>query len=291
MTPVRDSGSTPARLDYSPTCFSVRPDAGQKKPTTLLGDYENGPTLRLGDVGAILAVTMTEDGLGAEPEYSSRPELNRRLLAVAFAAFLFGVFAHVASYSAFVVLASRTAQNLITWVLVGMLLWTVLGDRGADGAVPDIPRPWSAAAWIGWWYAILLILFSPGSGLGHFWPGVARRLGLYGDSVLEHARTSSAAQSAAAFNLLIVLWFRATSPKASAETFKPAICGSRQLRLALFGVALPLGILLVCSALPQRGSDRPDLIQWVTIGSGFWFTLGCLVTGISVIRDALHRDV
>jgi hypothetical protein len=232
---------------------------------------------------------MTEDGPGAEPEYSSRSELNRRLLAVAFAAFLFGVFAHVASYSAFVVLASRTAQNLITWVLVGMLLWTVLGDRG--WAVPDIPRPWSAAAWIAWWYAILLILFSPGSGLGHFWPGVARRLGLYGDSVLEHARTTSAAQSAAAFNLFMVLWFRATSPMTYAEPFKPAICWSRQLRLALFGIVLPLGILLVCSALLQRESDHPDLIQWVTIGSGFWFTLGCLVTGISVIRDGLHRDV
>ena len=60
-------------------------------------------------------------------------------------------------------------------------------------------------------------------------------------------------------------------------------------RLATFGVALPMGIILICNALRRRRGDQ-DPIMWITIAAGFWWIAGMMATGVALIRVAIRRD-
>jgi len=67
--------------------------------------------------------------------------------------------------------------------------------------------------------------------------------------------------------------------------------GSHPVRgLAVFGIVLPLGIVLVCDAFLKLKSGDQNLLKWLTIIAGFWFIAGMLATGVAIIRDALRRD-
>jgi hypothetical protein len=60
-------------------------------------------------------------------------------------------------------------------------------------------------------------------------------------------------------------------------------------RLAVFGIALPVGIIGACNALRPRWGDK-DLITWITIFAGLWWITGMIVTGVALVRDAIRRD-
>lgn len=60
-------------------------------------------------------------------------------------------------------------------------------------------------------------------------------------------------------------------------------------RLAVFGIALPMGIIIAGSVFRNQNWDA-DLIGWIGIVAGFWLIAGMIVTGIYLLRDALRRD-
>jgi hypothetical protein len=60
-------------------------------------------------------------------------------------------------------------------------------------------------------------------------------------------------------------------------------------RLTIFGIALPLSVIIVCRELDRRNWAAPDLIAWMTIVAGFWWIAGMFVTGVYLIRDAIRR--
>jgi hypothetical protein len=117
-------------------------------------------------------------------------------------------------------------------------------------------------------------------------------LGLDGVApLLVKARISSAAQVAAALSLFLILWYRplacgtdAESPEKTDSTWSPRVG-----RLAQFGIALPMGIVVACSVFRDQNWDA-DLIGWIGIIAGFWLIAGMIVTGSYLLRDALRRD-
>lgn len=219
-------------------------------------------------------------------EYSSRSEGNRRLLAVTFAALLIASASHVVSYFGFVVIQIRSLQQLLTWVLVPLALWQMLRSTGNE-----IPRRWWTLVGLAWLYATALGQLSP-VGDSYPWPRMMRWLGLDGVApLLVKARISSAAQVAAALNLFLILWYRplacgtdAESPDKTDSTWSP-----RVRRLAAFGIALPMGIVVAGSVFRDQNWDA-DLIGWIGIIAGFWLIAGMIVTGTYLLRDALRRD-
>ena len=60
-------------------------------------------------------------------------------------------------------------------------------------------------------------------------------------------------------------------------------------RLTIIGIALPLGIVIVCRELERRNWVTHDLIAWITIGALYWWIAGTFVTGVYLIRDAIRR--
>jgi hypothetical protein len=60
-------------------------------------------------------------------------------------------------------------------------------------------------------------------------------------------------------------------------------------RLAALGIALPMGIILICNALRRRLGDQ-DAIMWIAIAAGFWWIAGMMATGVALIRNAIRRD-
>lgn len=220
-------------------------------------------------------------------EYSSRSEGNRGLLAVTFAALLIASISHIASYFGFVVIQSRSLQELLTWVLILSWLWQTVRSTAVE-----IPRRWWALVGPAWLYAIILGQFSPVVGDSYSWPRLMRWFGLDGLApLLVHARASSASQVAAALSLFLILWYRpltcgadAESPEKTDSTWSP-----RVRQLAAFGIALPMGILIAGSVFRNQNWDA-DLIGWIGIIAGFWFIAGMIVTGIYLLRDALRRD-
>lgn len=222
------------------------------------------------------------------PEYSSRSEGNRRLLAVIFAALLIASASHIASYFGFVVIQSRPLQDLLTWVLVPLALWQIL----LRGALHEIPRRWRTLVFLAWVYASILVQFSPIVGDTYMWSRMMRWAGL--DRVaplLFKARASSAGQVAAALSLFLILWYRplasgsdTVSPQKTDLTWSPAVG-----RLSVYGIALPMGIILVCNLFRSQDWGEGPL-GWIMIIAGFWWIAGMIVTGIYLLRDALRRD-
>ena len=225
---------------------------------------------------------------GIGREYSSRSEGNRSLLAVTFAALFIASLSHIASYFGFVVIQSRSLQELLTWVLVPLALWQILLRSTGN----EIPRRWWTFVGLAWLYATILWQLSPVVGDSYPWPRMMRRLGL--DRVpplLASVRSSSASQAAAAFSLFLILWYRplacgtdAGSPERRDFTWSPWV---RQL--AAFGIVLPMGIIVACNIL--RSEDWGEgLVGWIMIIASFWWIAGMIVTGIYLLRDALRRD-
>jgi hypothetical protein len=60
-------------------------------------------------------------------------------------------------------------------------------------------------------------------------------------------------------------------------------------RLAAFGIALPMGILVAGGVFRNQNLDV-DLIGLIGIIAGFWLIAGMIVTGVYLLRDALRRD-
>lgn len=61
-------------------------------------------------------------------------------------------------------------------------------------------------------------------------------------------------------------------------------------RLTMFGIVLPLAVILVSGELHRRNWGDPHLIEWITIIAGFWCIVGMIVTEVYLIRDAIRRD-
>jgi hypothetical protein len=74
------------------------------------------------------------------------------------------------------------------------------------------------------------------------------------------------------------------------EGMLKVLLGSKPVRrLTIFGIALPLGVIIVSRELEHRNWATPDLIAWMTIVAGFWWIAGMFVTGVYLIRDAIRR--
>jgi hypothetical protein len=223
-------------------------------------------------------------------EYSSRSELNRCLLALSLVFLVIASAAHIASYFGIVVVQNRVLQEALTWLLVVPALWKALLDRNTAAGVP---RPWSIAMGLAWLNASALVAFSPVIGQTYSWPRMARWLGLDGVGLLlVHARVSSALQVAAALSLFVSLWFRPGNPLHNAEALDKigSICSHRVGRLAAFGIALPMGIIVACNLLRNRNWGDAGATLWIAIIAGFWWIAGVIVTGVYLIRDAIRRD-
>jgi hypothetical protein len=218
-------------------------------------------------------------------EYSSRSEGNRRLLAVTFAALLIASVSHIASYFGFVVIQSRILQNLLTWLLAPLAIWQIL----ISSVENQIPRPWWTLMALAWIYATILGQFLP---VGHIypWPRTMRWFGLGDlDPLVVQARTSSASQVAAALCLFLILWYRPGGTDAASLEKIDFTRSPLVRRLAAFGIALPMGILVAGGVFRNQNWDA-DLIGWMGIIAGFWLIAGMIVTGIYLSRDALRRD-
>ena len=232
-------------------------------------------------------MSMTDVPSPVGREYSSRSKGNRRLVAVTCAALLIASASHIASYFGFVLIQSLSLQKMILWVLILSVLWQIL-----RGTTFEIPRRWWILMAFVWIYATILGQFLP-VGHTHPWSRMMRWFALDGDSpLLVQARTSSASQVAAAFSLLVILWYRRLT--GGADTQSPEKRGfnwsPRVRRLAVFGVALPMGILIAGNIFWEPQNRDPELIGWMGIIAGFWFIAGGIVTGIYVLRDGLRRD-
>jgi len=210
------------------------------------------------------------------------------LLAIPFAVLLIASVSHIASYSGFLVIQSRPLQNLLTWVLVPLALWKIL----LSGDFHEIPRGWRTLVFLAWLYASILAQFLPVVRDSYVWPRILRWFGLDRvPSVLFKARASSAGQVAAALSLFLILWYRPLA--GGADTQSPEKRGfnwpPRVRWLAVFGVALPMGILIAGNIFWEPQNRNPQLIEWIAIIAAFWFIVGGIVTGMYLLRDGLRR--
>lgn len=216
----------------------------------------------------------------AESEYFSRSELDRCLLGVAFAALIITSTAHIASYFGIVIIQSRAAQRSLGWILVAFSMWVLFGGNRSTTKV--IPRIWSALMGLGWLNALFHVAVTEWFRLNT------------ADSLLVHARKSSALQSAFALSIFVLLWFRPSAAsvaepldgvKAKESFWSPPV-----RVLATIGIALPTAVIVACYALQHRNWENPDLINWIMIIAVFWCIAGMISTGIYIIRDAIRRD-
>jgi hypothetical protein len=261
-------------------------------PKTAAGEKGSWLSFRKRDFSAIvqnsviLALSMADLPSVVGREYSSRSEGNRRLLAVTFAALLIATASHIASYFGFVVIQSRPLQDLLTWILAPLALWQIL----FRGALNAIPRRWRILVFLAWLNASILGQFLPVAGDSYMWPRVMHWFGQdRGSPLLFKARASSAGQLAAALSLFLTLWYRssgrdAASPEKTDLTWSPGL-----RRLAVYGIALPMGIVVAYSIF-RGGNWGLDSIGWIGIIAAFWWIAGMIVTGIYLLRDALRRD-
>jgi hypothetical protein len=59
--------------------------------------------------------------------------------------------------------------------------------------------------------------------------------------------------------------------------------------LAIFGIAVPAGIVSVADAFRQQHRGDDTVLQWTVIVAAFWCIAGVIATGVQIIRDALKR--
>jgi hypothetical protein len=154
---------------------------------------------------------MVNGPSGIDRRFSSRSELNRLLLALAFAAVVFSTVAHIASLVGVTVIKGRIWQRGLGWVLGASLMWVLVRSRRST--TTSISRWWSAAIGITWLNAFVYILFLPiGPQQAISWPAMTRWLGLdTTDLFLFYARESSAVHLALALSLFVGLWVQSTA--------------------------------------------------------------------------------
>jgi hypothetical protein len=77
---------------------------------------------------------MVDGSFRSAHRYSSRSDLNRCLLALAFATIAVSIVAHVASFFGVVVIQNREWQKWLTWILFVSLMWVVARNRRGAGS-------------------------------------------------------------------------------------------------------------------------------------------------------------
>lgn len=167
-------------------------------------------------------VGTTNGGFSALLGYSSRSDLNRCLLALAFATLTFSMIAHVSSFFGIVLIPNRSWQQWVSWGLaLALILLVVRAKRLARHWIRAVPRFWAATLIIIWINAFAYFLLSPiGGHDGPLpWPGALPLLHINDSDLGQfYARQSSAAHLAVGLTLFIILWLERGYPTASADS-------------------------------------------------------------------------